>query len=315
MRIVCAIMLAWMVAFPSEAQGLRDHKVGDKLPTTEALSMVVPGGNKLLLVLNSSRDKNAVFFDEIVSLIGKTEEIELILVDINQELDDRIAPAFNELKIEKQYVPDLERKIYADLGIIVLPTLLFLTKDNILHSYIAGYRSNLKLSVQSYLESLLKEESPENIAQKAERKMDERQVDKLLEQGFRLMVSRNYEIAHTTFKKIIEIEPGHEVAGLGIGYALLFNDQIDESLSHFSEIMKNSETRRVRLGYFLCQAIKEPSEESLEQIASSSHLEPRFFFVIFQVAEVLDKAGKCEESKEAYKHAYDVLLRMYRRGS
>ena len=52
MIIVCAIMLAWMVAFPSEAQGLRDHKVGDKLPTTEALSMVVPGGNKLLLVLN-----------------------------------------------------------------------------------------------------------------------------------------------------------------------------------------------------------------------------------------------------------------------
>jgi tetratricopeptide (TPR) repeat protein len=315
MRIMSAIMLILMVAFPSEAQGLRDHKVGDKLPATEALSVVLPGGNKMLLVLDSSRDKDASFFDEIVPLIGKTGDIKLILVDTNQEMDDRIASTFGALKIEKQYVPDVERKIYADLGIIVLPTLLFLTKDNILHSYIAGYRSNLKMSVQSYLESLLKEESPENIAQKAEKTMDERQVDKLLEQGFRLMVSRNYEIAHNTFKKIIEIEPGHEVASLGIGYALMFNDQIDESLAHFSEIRESNETRRVLLGYFLCQAIKDPSDESLQQISSLSHLEPRFFFVIFRVAEVLDKAGKCEESKKSYKHAYDVLLRMYRRGS
>ena len=38
-----------------------------------------------------------------------------------------------------------------------------------------------------------------------------------------------------------------------------------------------------------------------------------FFFVILKAAEALDKAGKCEESKQAYKQAYDVLLRMYRR--
>ncbi len=105
------------------------------------------------------------------------------------------------------------------------------------------------------------------------------------------------------------------MANLGLGYALMFNDMIDESLNHFTKLKEKNETRRVLLGYYLCQAIKEPSEESLTQIASLSLVEPRFFFVVFRAAEILEKAGKLDESRKAYKRAYEVLLRMFRRKS
>jgi hypothetical protein len=73
------------------------------------------------------------------------------------------------------------------------------------------------------------------------------------------------------------------------------------------------ESKRVLLGYYLCQAIKAPTDEVLALTAESAQLEPQFFFVVFRAGEILDKAGKCEESKAVYRHAYKVLLRHLRR--
>ncbi|MBN1223279.1 MAG: hypothetical protein JXB23_08505 [Candidatus Aminicenantes bacterium] len=313
MMKILLILLTGLMTFPLDVEGLRNLKIGDKFPSTEAMSVFVTGENKLILVMNSGRDRNAAFFRELVPELQESGNLEFYLVDTGQEPNSQIMSAFESLEIKKKYVSDADRKIYGEMGIIVLPTLLLVTKDNVLHSFIAGHRSNLELIFQSHIEALIKGEVPEELAHKTERMKEERTVGRMLEQGFRLMISRNYELAHKTFAKALAVDPEEETAKLGIGYALLFMGKIDESLQHFSELKEKMNSRRVQLGYYLCEALKAPAEESLEQIATLSQLEPQLFFVVFKVADTLDTAGKCEESKQAFRHAYEVLLRMYRK--
>jgi tetratricopeptide (TPR) repeat protein len=310
---ILLIFLTALVSLSSEMQGSRNIKVGDKLPATEALSVFSAGQKKLILVLNSGRETNQAFFRELGASVQTAEDLELYLVDTAPEPDAQLMSVFEAMDIEKKYIADVDKKIFGELGIIVQPTLLFLTEENILFSLIAGYQSNLKLIFPSHLEGLMTGEAPVELARTAQAVKEERQVSGLLEQGFRLMISRNYELAQKTFLKALEIEPDEETASLGIGYAQMFMGQIDQSLQHFTELKEKTDSKRVQLGYYLCEVLKEPSQEFLEQLASLAKLEPQLFFVVFKVAEALDQAGKCEESKTAYRHAYEILLRMYRK--
>lgn len=313
MKKILLIVLTGLVCFSSDMQGSRNFKIGDKIPATEALSVFAVGQKKIVLVLNSGRETNQAFFDELETSVQTAENLELYLVDTAPEPDARVMSVFEAIEIDKKFVADVDMKIFGELGIIVQPTLLFLTEENILFSIIAGYHSNLKLIFPSHLEALMTGEAPEELASTAQAVKEERQVSGLLEQGFRLMISRNYELAQKTFLKAIEIEPEEETANLGIGYTLLFMGQIDQSLQHFTELKKKADSKRVQLGYYLCEVLKEPSHEFLEQLASLTELEPQLFFVVFKAADALDRAGKCDESKAAYRHAYEILLRMYRK--
>ncbi|MGB2906938.1 MAG: hypothetical protein WBB73_07545, partial [Candidatus Aminicenantaceae bacterium] len=99
------------------------------------------------------------------------------------------------------------------------------------------------------------------------------------------------------------------------GYSLMFLQRLDESVEYFNQLTESRDSKRALLGYHLCRTLMAPAEEDLNEVAALCLLEPRFFVVIFQAAEVLDRAGKSEESKMAFKHAYDVLLRAYKRNS
>ena len=308
------LFLAGMMALPTWAQGLRNLKVGDKLPAKESLSVFLTEDPKLILCLDSSKERNTAFVRELAPVLGKAEGVELFLVDINPEKGSEGIPAF-DTAMPARHIPDLDRKIYGDLGIIVLPTLLFVTRDNVLHSVITGYRSNLNLVFLSHWEAFQKGEKPRDVAQSAAETMQERKTARYLEQGFRSLVSREFELALGSYRKALEIDPEDETAELGVGYSLMFLQRLDEGVEYFAVLKERGDSKRALLGYHLCRALTAPQEEDLTEVAALCLLEPRFFPVIFQAAKVLDKAGKCEESKKAFKHAYDVLLRAYKRNS
>ena len=309
-----AFLLLFVAAFPSWAQGLRNLKPGDKLPDTPALSIFKAGEQKLILYFNSSRDKNTAFYKELVSNLGTSKDIDILyLVDTNSEMGPEVSSSYSALTLAKQYVPDVERKIYGELGIIVLPTLIFVNGDNVLHSVVAGSRSNLNLVLQSHLKAFAQGVPPEDVAQSAANQKKSNTLDRLNEQAFQLMVGREYELAHSMYTKALKTDPNNEIANLGMGYALIFMQKTEEASEHFLRLKEAGDSKRPMLGFYLSSAIKTPTEENLKELASYSQLESNFFFVIFKAAQILDKAGKSEESKMAYKQAYDVLLRTYRR--
>jgi tetratricopeptide (TPR) repeat protein len=178
---------------------------------------------------------------------------------------------------------------------------------------IAGYRANLTGFFKSYLTALSKGEPPEDVYKAVEERIQKGKITKMIKQAFLLLVNGNCDLAGTMYKKAVEKDPENNDAQLGLGYSLLFSDKIDESLAYFTELKSKNENKRVLLGYHLSRATKTPTDEILAQVAESAQLEPQFFFAAYRAGEILDKAGKCEESKAVYRHAYKVLLRHLRR--
>lgn len=313
-----ALFLLFITSFfllSGQVTGLREIKVGDKLPAKESLGVFKGKGNKLILYIKSGDIKSIAFFKSLAGVLEGKKDLTLYVVDGNAAAgtDKRVSAVHDGLKVEKKLLPDGERKIYGDLGIIVIPTLLLVTGDNRLHSMVAGPHPNLTMFFKAYLEALVKGEPPGNVYEAADRLMKENKVLKLQKQAYLLLVNGNFQLANSLYRKFLEAAPGNTEAQLGVGYSLLFMEKVDESLTYFTVLKSKDESSRVLLGYYLCLAMKEPDRESLEQIAHLSQLESRFFFVIFKAAEVLDKAGKCEESKAAYRRGYEVLFRAYRR--
>jgi tetratricopeptide (TPR) repeat protein len=318
MRTFLLLILLSFFMLSGQVTGLREIKVGDKLPAKESFDVFKATGNKLILYLKSGDLKSTAFFktlaDTLSSPLERKKDLTLYVVDANPAAgaDKRVSSIFDGLKINKELVPDEERRIYGDLGVIVIPTLVMVTGDNTVHSLIAGSRPNLSMFFKTYLDALAKGEAPENVYEKGDRQIKEEKIMRMQKQAYLLLVNGNYELAGSMYRKLLETSPGNEEAELGIGYSLIFTDKTAEAETYFAALKEKGENKRVLLGYHLCKAM-EGTEESLAELAHLSHLESRFFFVIFKAAEVLDKTGKCEESKAAYRRGYEVLLRHYRR--
>lgn len=317
MRAFFLLFITSFFLLAGQATGLREIKEGDKLPAKESLGVFKAKGNKLILYIKSGDIKSIAFFKNLAGLLKGKKDLALYVVDANPAdgTDKRFSSVYDGLKIEKSLLPDEERKIYGDLGVIVIPTLMLVSGDNTLHSVIAGSRPNLNMFFKSYLDALIKGEPPVNVYEEADRQRKEDKIRKMLNQGNLFLLNGNFEPANLLYRKALEAAPENEEAKLGVGYSLLFMDKIDEALDYFTVLKEKEENNRVLLGYHLCRAIKQTpeAEESLEQAARLSMLENRYFFIIFKAAGVLDKAGKCEESKVAYRRGYEVLLRHYRR--
>ena len=301
---------------PAQVTGLREIKIGDKLPDKAELQRFKTPGNKLLLYIKSSDIKSIAFFKGLAGVIedSKTKtDVTLYVVDAEPETDKRLTPVYDTLKVKKEIIRDTDRKIYGELGVIVIPTLLFINNDHTLHSMIAGFHSNLADFFKSYLTALSKGVPPEDVYKAAEERIRQAKITKMIKQAFLLMVNGNAELAGSMYKKAAEKDPENIDAQLGFGYSLLFSDKIDEGLAYFTELKAKNENKRVLLGYYLCQAAQSPTDDVLAKTTEFAQLEPQFFFVAYKAGEILDKAGKCEESKAVYRHAYKVLLRHHRR--
>ncbi len=313
MRAFLLLFLSSFFLLSGQVTGLREIKTGDRLPDKESLRVFSAKGNTLILYIKSRDIKSVAFFKKLAGMFKVKKEVKLYVVDASPAADKRVSAVYDALKIEKEWVADEERKIYGDLGIIVVPTLLFVTGDNTLHSVVAGNRANLRLFFKSYLTALLKGEPPGNVYEKADKGLKEKKVLKRLNQAFFLLVNGNFDLALGAYRKAAAENPGNKEARLGVGYSLMFLEKIDEALDYFTGLKEKDKSNRVQLGYYLCQSIKAPTEETLDRVAHLSLLESRFFFVVYQAGLILDKAGKCEESKKVFRHGYKVLLRHHRR--
>lgn len=312
MKSIFVVICCFFTVFQSNHR-LRELKIGDEIRVIEGLNIQNFKGHKILVFIKSDQMKSIAFFKKLIENLEDNESLKLYLIDLNSTFDRRILSIYENLKIKKELITDEKSKIYGRLGIIVLPTLLSVTKENRLHSIIPGYRDNLDMFFQTYINALLQEKQPRDVFAIVDEQIKKKRINRLLKQAFLLMVNENFDLAQKTYQRAVELESQNREALLGIGYSLLFQKQFEKSLNHFADLKQRTESKRVLLGYYLCEAIKEPTDVALKNISTLSLIEPRFFMIIFEAATLLDKAGKYLESKELFRHGYEVLLRHFRR--
>lgn len=312
MKVIVLLLLAFYM-FPADVEGLREIKVGDQIPQISELKSFEGKRKLILLYLSSDDPRSVLFFRQFSKEYNLSKNMNFVLVDVNNQTDKRVTILFNKLKGEKKRVNDPGRKIYADLGIIVMPTLLFVNETGILNSLIASYRSNLGIFFKNHLLSLEKGEAPGDVYKEFDKKLEQRKLKRMDGQAFALIIDGNYQLAGNMYKKATEKDPENAEALLGFGFALIMQDKIKESESLFSEALKSKDSKRLKFGLYLCRSMIDPSGENLENLSKYSLIEPSFFPAIYKAAEILQSNGKIELSNKVFKRSYRVLLRTFRR--
>ncbi len=313
MRLILSLFLAFYI-FPSNIEGLREIKAGDKVPVTGELSFLNEFNTELLvLYLKSDEIKSITFLRQLSKSFSLKNRFHLYIVDSNPETDQRVLKIINRIKVKIKRINDPERKIYGNLGIIVLPTLLYINDDKVLNSFIAGYRANLDIFFRSHLRSLLKGEKPEDVYRKYDKKLEKRKINRMLKQAFTLLTDKNIELSHRIYKKTSDQFKDNLEALFGVGFTLLKMRKQKEAEDFFKKADPEGSNKRLTFGLYLAKSFTDPSEENLKKLHDLAVLEPHFFPAVFEAGLLLEKSGKKEFSSSVFKHAYKALFRSYRR--
>ena len=312
MRVLLTLLLAFYI-FPADVEGLREIQVGDKVPLGAELKFVEGQGKTILLYLKSDDLRSVAFLRQFLKSYNIRKKISFVLVDLNSETDQRVMMLLNKLKGKKYNINDPERKIYGELGVVVMPSLLFIDEAGILNSVIVSYRPNLGMFFKSHLNALLKGEKPGDIYKETDKKLVQRRKNKVSDQAFALILDGNYQLAGMMYKKAVENYDDDIEAYLGLGFVLIEENKSKDAVALFTEALERIDSKRLEFGYYLSMASGDPSEENLANLFRFSLLEPSFFPAVFKAAEVLQKNGKVEPSNKVFSRSYRILLRMYRR--
>lgn len=312
MKILLTLLLTFYI-FPTDIEGLREFKVGEKVPVTGELKALVGKGKSVLLYLKSDDLKSVAFFRQFIKSCNSKKKRGFFLVDVNSETDKRVMTLYEKLKGDKKSFNDPDRKIYGDLGIVVIPSLLFIDEAGMLNSVIVGYRSNLGLFFKDHLQALMKGEKPGDVYKAYNRKLDRRKLNRITSQAFTLLLDGNYELAASMYNKVIKKERANGEANLGYGFSLIMQKKLKEAEGFFVEVLKSEDSKRVRFGLFLSRSLTDPSDDNLDNLSRFALIEPSFFPAVYEAASVLEKNGKNEMSIKIFKRSYRILLRTYRR--
>ncbi len=312
MRIFLTLLLTFYI-FPADVEGLREIKVGDKVPLTEELKFIEGQGKTVLLYLKSDDLRSVAFLRQFLKSYNSVKKISFVLVDTNAETDNRILILFDKFKGNRKKLNDPQRKIYADFGIVVMPSILFIDEAGILNSVIVSYRPNLGMFFTSHLSALEKGEKPGNVYKETDIKLVQRKKNRVLEQAFTLIVDRNYQLAGMMYKKAVEKDSENIEAHLGYGFILLEQDKANDAVVLFKGALENNDSKRLKFGLYLSLSSADPSEENLSNLLRFAMLEPSFFPAVFKAGEILEKNGRIKESINIFKRSYKILLRKSRR--
>lgn len=312
MRIFFTLLLTFYI-FPADVEGLRDIHVGDKVPVTGELKVIEGQGKSILLYLKSDDLRSVAFMRQFIKASNSVKKTSFFLVDLNPDTDERIKILFDKFKGKKKILNDPQRAIYGDLGVVVMPSLLFIDESGILNSVIVSYRPNLGMFFKSHLNALLKGEKPGDVYKETDKKLAQRRKNRTSDQAFTLIVDGNYQLAGMMYKKAVENESDNIEAYLGYGFVLIEENKAKDAVALFSKVLERIDSKRLKFGLYLSLASDDPSEENLSNLLRFSLLEPSFFPAVFKAAEVLQKNGKVEESNNVFSRSYRILLRMYRR--
>jgi len=295
------------------AFGLRNVKVGEKLPVTAETKVFETGKPKVILVADSQKMKTKNYFEAILPVLNKTK-VDFFFVDTAENFSELSKNLFNKIVSEKKYILDKDKKLFGQLGVIVMPTLLVVESDNTLHSFVSGKKHDLELVVSEYVSAMLTGKKAGNVYAKFNEKKKANKNHMALNRAFKMLINKNYEISASLYKKAIEKNASLE-GKLGYFYSLLLNDMVEDAASFAKTFSENElANNRVKFALAYLNAIQSESEDNFKQISDNCHYETKFFTAVFEAGEFLRKNKQLKLSSEVYRQAYKVLMNTYRRG-
>ncbi len=305
--IVIALLTFFLNVF-----ALREVSVGEKFKKNALNEKVLVSEKKVIVFLNGNKEKNKKVFKTIDRVFIKNKKLSVFFVK-TANVD---CPGLETLlKKHKNFklIEDYDRKLYGSMGIIVLPTILFVNENQKLIGEIAGVIPNMKIVFENYLNALVSNSLPKNIYAEMRKKKNSKRKERAIKQAFLMFINGNYNVASTVYSKLYQTEKNDKRVVLGLFYSLLLGGKVEEAEKKFSDIFKQKKGRRFKLAYYYGRYLKTGDIEQLKKCGDYVNFEPELFTVIYKIGNECEKNNLIDLAMKCYKESYKVLWKKYRR--
>ncbi len=306
------VMTAMLVTAMSGALGVRNFTTGTTIPDvalTEPIRAHTPG---MVLFVDSAEPNAMKTVETVASVMGAG--LHLVVVDVSTRTEDPEPLKASWSKRDNVYwVDDGKRSLYGLAGVIVLPTVLFVTGDSRINSELAGERRDYGMFLEEHARALRSGTVPEDPYRKAVQVQKEREMEQKIQQASNMAEAGNTGLAVQLFQKLAQVYPDSTVVKLNLGYSLILESRYEEAIALFQKLTAEDDNPRYRLGLYFCRLQQNDSEENWQGLASHVRFEPDHHLVIREAARLLERKGRYREAAQAYRQAYRVLWKECRR--
>lgn len=305
------ILFLILACVSTSAFEVRNWKPGDVLPDSEAAHSILGKENRVILFVNSGDANSQTFLQALLTGSRSFHDIKLVLVDTAEAVSPAVKTLLKNTSV--LVVNDHARVLYGLVGVIVLPTALYVRGDHVLNSVMAGVRPNLGMFIAAHLKALETGTKPENPFKNVRERANHAELDEKLNQAFQMLIRGTPDLAVMVYKKAHDQNPESADAMLGLGYAYILSNHLKEAVSVFESLTQSSKNPRFKFGLYLARYLDTGSAADLESLKHYYQLEPHCFPVVEATGKAFAKAGEWQDAAGAYEHECRILSKLYRR--
>ncbi len=305
------ILMLFVFSLPIEAFSVRNLKPGDTLPDTKTMQPLRTEGNRVILFIRSDSSDSRKFLNEMTLKLKKHKNIKLTVVDTIP--GGKESAALSRDASGESFVRDANRELYGAVGIIVMPTALYVRADHVLNSVMTGVRPDFGLFIESNLKALEAGKVPANPYGEVESRRKDQKLLRKMTQAFQMVAAGNFELAASIYNEILRIDAANKKAALGLGYAYILSEQYDKAVPVFEKLNEGEHNPRFKFGLHLSRYLLSGGASDMDGLKHDFHFEPDFFMVIRIAAREMEKKNDMEGASAAWRQAYRVLWKQCRR--
>jgi len=242
----------------------------------------------------------------------KERKVKVILVNAQGEGKDVIQAVMTESGITLPSYMDASQKVYGDLGIFVVPSLMLIDKDGKIVAglgYSADFSDRLKGEVRIMLGEKTREEMEKELRpEMKEKPVEQKEADRHLNMALVMKKRGQIDSAINELKKAVELEPNMAAAQGQLGCLYLGEGKIEEAKKALD---KSYELNPDYLPANICDARVRAEEgqieEALGDLKALMFRNARNAELHYTVGILLEKQEKFAEAAKEYRKAFELV--------
>jgi peroxiredoxin len=327
-RFILAASVALAVTVQAAADHLRNLRVGDAVPAfelttldgTNTSSEALRGKAYVMVYLASEQAASEKALGAAHAIVAGFEELhgdQLAMIAVTAHTAH--AAYFRDLleqgSITAPFALDFDRKLYGDLGLIVLPTTIVVDSNGILRHVISGCMSDYEQVLRAEVEHTLGLIDDKQLEQRIGKRQfpRDRPSDKIARHRAAANVLKSngmFVDAEKEIEAALQIDPGHIGALLDLAALHLTTDRLDDAEDIVTVILKNDPNQhRAKLLYGVLLYERDRYPEAERVLKEALLLNPDPAYAHYYLGLIYEKEGKADQAMEHYRKALVALLK------
>jgi len=322
---ILTVATAMLLTAAASGGGLRNVQVGEeapafRLPTLDGsnISSEDVKGKALILVFLSAQQRSseaAAIGAHSVYRDLHHKELALLFVTADTAHTAYFRQQRDKSSVHEPLGLDFDRKLYGDLGLIVLPTTVIIDRDGKLTHVISAYKSDYEHVLNAYAQralGLINDDQLENLL-KTESFQRDRPNDRVARRRAAAQLLRQNGLTHDAENELraaLEIDPTHADTRLDLASLYVASDRVEEADLVVTGVLKDHpHHRRAKLLHGIVLYHSDRLDEAEKTLTEALMLNPDPVYTYYYLGLIYEKKGDLVKAAEHYRESLSRLLK------